>query len=71
MIRERIRLLVVPALIGLGLLAPGQAGAAAPADTVYRNGSVLTMDSKSPAGRAVAVRNGKYRLGRFEQAPET
>lgn len=59
MIRRRLRLLALPALVGLGLLAPGSAGAKAPADTVYRNGQVLTMDSKRPAGQAVAVKNGR------------
>jgi predicted amidohydrolase YtcJ len=59
MIHVKIKMLIMPALIGLGLVAAGAAGAATPADTVYRNGTVLTMDSNRPSAGAVAVRNGE------------
>jgi predicted amidohydrolase YtcJ len=59
MIRMKLRLLVLPALIGLGLALPGPAAAAAPAGAVYLNGTVLTMDSKRPTGQAVAVKRGR------------
>lgn len=59
MTRGRLKLLVLAALIVLGLSVPGPVGAMTPADTVYRNGTVLTMDPEHPTGRAVAVRNGK------------
>lgn len=45
--------------VGLSLLAPAVADAARKADTVLRNGTVLTMDSKSSVKRAVAIRNGR------------
>ncbi|MGK2956344.1 MAG: amidohydrolase [Solirubrobacterales bacterium] len=44
---------------GLGLMLPAAANGATDADTVLRNGTVLTMDRGNPVKGAVAIRNGR------------
>lgn len=43
----------------LGVLAPAANAAPKPADTVFRNGFVYTVDKKNSVKQAIAVRNGK------------
>ena len=45
-------------VVSLALVACG-GPVADPADTVYINGTILTMDDNQPAVEAVAVQNGR------------
>lgn len=51
------RLVALAVLAGFTLA--GTAQAKKPADTVLRNGTVLTMDKQKPTGKAVAMRGGE------------
>ncbi|HTU15356.1 MAG TPA: amidohydrolase [Solirubrobacterales bacterium] len=57
--RKSLRWLLGPVTAGLALLLPGAAGAETPADTVLKNGTILTMDKKGTTKSAVALRNGR------------
>jgi hypothetical protein len=43
----------------MSILASGAAAAAEPADTIYYNGTIITVDDARPAAEAVAVRDGR------------
>ncbi len=59
-----VLLMVALTVTVLGALTPAAANAAGtkPADTVYRNGFVYTVDSSKPIAQAVAVRGGKIQF---------
>ena len=48
-----------PGLFALLALTFATAHAAAPADTVYRNGTIVTVDPKDSVQQALAVRGGR------------
>ncbi len=54
-----LKLTVALTGIGLGLAAPVTASAAPAADTVFRNGTVITIDRAQPKAQAVAVVGGR------------
>ena len=51
--------IMVLAGLGVMLAVPTGAGAATKADTVLKNGTVLTMSKKHPQAQAVAIRKGR------------
>ena len=60
----RLALLLAAATVLVALLLPAAATASGrcrvkPADTVYKNGCVYTVDRRQPTAQAVAVRDGK------------
>ena len=59
MLQKTLKSSLLPIAFGLGLLVSSSAGAATPADTVLKNGKVLTMNGKAPVGGAVAIKNGR------------
>ena len=57
--RSSTNLLLAVVAAGAALLLASSASAAKPADTVLKNGTVLTMDAKAPVKGAVAISSGR------------
>ena len=53
------------ALLAFTFAAAHAASATAPADTVYRNGYIYTVDAKDSVQQALAVRGGRIVSGVF------
>src|SRR4051794_30518580 len=46
-------------LLSLAAAAPGSAARAEPADTIFVNGKIVTLDARQPLRKAMAVRGGR------------
>lgn len=55
----RAALTAAAAMLALAQASPGAASAGAGADTIYRNGTVITVDDHRPSAQAVAVKDGR------------